>query len=110
MIYELKPKTKDSLKAIDVAISQQTKAIQGTVEAYQKAVGALNAQKNMILSAIIEEKEIDTTLKLKLTEDYNIEVISEEEYDKLMAAPETLPLDVPVATEEEAKPKSKKNK
>lgn len=110
MIYELKPKTKESLKAIDAAIAQQTKAINEQSEAYKKTVNALQVQKNMLLSTVIEEKEIDVTLKLKLNEEYNIETITQEEYDKLMESPKALELDVPVSTEKEAPPKQTKKK
>lgn len=110
MIYELKPKTKESLKAIDAAIAQQTKAINEQAEAYKKTVNALQVQKNMLLSTVIEEKEIDVTLKLKLNEEYNIEVITQEQYDKMMGLPNSLELDVPVNMEKEAPPKQTKKK
>ena len=107
MIHKLNPKTKDSIKAIDAAITQQTNAIKAAHEAYQKTIAALNSQKSMIITTVIEERGIDIASKLKLNENYDIEVISQEEYDKLVENPNNLPLDVP---DPETNNKTKKKK
>lgn len=106
--FELKPKAKESLTAIDAAIAQQTNAMKQQYEAYKKTVDALNAQKMMLLSSIIEEKEIPLDSKIILTPDYDLQEVTDDEFNALSKKDDSLNLEV--QTKEDGSPGAKPQK
>lgn len=83
-IIELSEGTVKTLKEMDEALKTHVKNFQDKVTEYNNIVTGFQTQKQIILSTVLQEKNLDTSKKYKLNEDYTIELISDEDYALLL--------------------------
>jgi predicted O-linked N-acetylglucosamine transferase (SPINDLY family) len=85
MKIELSQGTIDALKQIDATYEQINQQGQETLNQLQSQLQQLANQKNMILSVVRLEKNVDPAIKLRLNEDYSLEEITDEQFKELTA-------------------------
>lgn len=87
-IIILKDRTKENLKKIDEAIKKQTEETQSLIEKHNAVLQYFNKQKSDLLSGILTERDdVKIDSKYQLDENYDIKLISEEEFEKLTKQP-----------------------
>lgn len=86
--------TIDALKQIDAQQAEINQQGQEFLNQLNSQIQLLANQKNMILTVVRSENKIDPSLKLKMNEDYSLEEISDEEFNKLTTAPDMQTKDI----------------
>lgn len=82
MFIELKEKNKNVIKEIDNKMKEERQKIEKVVNEYNTTIQILTSQKQTLLLAIINDKDGDTDSNWKLTEDYNLESMTKEQYEE----------------------------
>ena len=86
--------TIDALKQIDAKSEEINKQGREVINQLNSQLQALANQKNMILTVVRSENKVDPTLKLKMNEDYSLEEITDEEFNKLTTGPTVKEADI----------------
>ena len=79
--------TIDALKQIDAKYAEINQQGQEVINQLNSQLQALANQKNMILTVVRSENKVDPSLKLRMNEDYSLEEITDEEFNKLTTVP-----------------------